>query len=162
MDYGIFLLLGSNQGDAALNLATARENIEKKAGVVVAASALYRSAAWGLEDQPDFINQVVQISSEYAPEILLEKILSIEMDMGRKRVRKWGPRLIDIDLLFYGNEVVNTSALQLPHPGIPQRKFTLVPLAELAPDFIHPTLKKTIATLLEECVDPLEVIKLQI
>lgn len=162
MDYGIFLLLGSNQGDAALNLATARKNIGKKAGVVVAASALYRSAAWGLEDQPDFINQVVQISSEYTPEILLEKILSIEMDMGRKRVRKWGPRLIDIDLLFYGNEVVNTSALQLPHPGIPQRKFTLVPLAELAPDFIHPTLKKTIATLLEECADPLEVIKLQI
>lgn len=162
MDYGIFLLLGSNQGDAALNLATAREKIGKKAGVIVAASALYRSAAWGLEDQPDFINQVVQISSEYSPEILLEKILSIEMDMGRKRVRKWGPRLIDIDLLFYGDEVVNTSALQLPHPGIPQRKFTLVPLAELAPDFIHPTLKKNIATLLEECVDPLEVIKLQI
>ena len=155
MNNGIFLLLGSNEGDAAEDLRIAREKIEVAAGKIRARSSLYRSAAWGLTQQPDFLNQVLEIASALAPEALLETILGIEMSMGRVRKQKWGPRLIDIDLLFYGNEIRSTDALVLPHPGIPERKFTLLPLSEIAPDLVHPLLQKTVIELLRECNDPL-------
>lgn len=157
MNSRIFLLLGSNEGDSAKNLSVAREKIEAQAGMIVKQSSLYRSAAWGIETQPDFLNQVLEITTKLSPESLLEKILGIEREMGRVRVRKWGPRLIDIDLLFYGAEARNTDSLILPHPGIPERRFTLLPLSEIAPEFIHPVLTKTVAQLLAECKDPLEV-----
>ncbi len=157
MNNGIFLLLGSNQGEPLGNLAAAAENLENEAGKILNRSPVYKSAAWGIEDQPDFYNQVLEITSIHTPEVLLEKLLKIEKRMGRVRIKKWGPRLIAIDLLFYGQELRNSTSLQLPHPGIPERKFTLVPLAEIAPDFIHPVSKKTISTMLEECQDDLRV-----
>jgi 2-amino-4-hydroxy-6-hydroxymethyldihydropteridine diphosphokinase len=160
MSNGIFLLLGSNQGNPVSNLERALEHIAKEAGQVAACSSLYTSAAWGVKDQPDFLNQVVEINSAHSPEVLLQKILHIEQQMGRVRREKWGPRLIDIDLLFYGDKVINTPALVVPHPGIPERKFTLQPLAEIAPDFLHPVSKKTVAELLRECRDTLEVKRL--
>lgn len=156
----IYLLLGSNEGDPVSNLAVARENIAKFAGTITAQSSLYESAAWGLEQQPDFCNQAIRITSTLTPEKLLDTVLEIEKNMGRVRREKWGQRIIDIDVLFYGGTVIDTPLLKIPHPGIPERKFALKPLAEIAPGVIHPVLKKPIATLLEECADPLRVDKL--
>lgn len=159
MDDRIFLLLGSNQGHPPDRLAEAAERIGSEAGEILARSSLYRSAAWGLEQQPDFCNQVLELRSELPPALLLETLLGIERAMGRIRSLKWGPRVIDIDLLFYGQQVIDSATLHLPHPGIPERKFTLLPLSEIAPDWIHPVSHKSIATLLEECPDPLRVEK---
>lgn len=160
MNYGIFLLLGSNQGDTAQNLASAAENIETQAGEIKLRSSLYRSAAWGMEQQPDFINQVLEIASTKTADDLLKILLEIEEGMGRVRTLRWGPRIIDIDLLFYGDEVWDTTQLRLPHPAIAQRRFTLVPLAEIAPGLVHPILKKSVSQLLDECNDPLIVEKI--
>jgi 2-amino-4-hydroxy-6-hydroxymethyldihydropteridine diphosphokinase len=157
MNQDIFLLLGSNEGDAPRNLSLAAENIETSTGIILSRSSLYRSAAWGLEQQPDFYNQVLEVASPHSPETLLRKVLDIELAMGRVRIERWGPRLIDIDILFYGQQILSSPALTLPHPGIAQRKFTLVPLAEIAPNLVHPVLKKTMATLLKECEDTLRV-----
>lgn len=154
-------MLGSNEGQSLERLAEATERIEKDAGKILARSSVYRSAAWGMREQPDFYNQVLEISSSFPPEILLEKLLRIEKAMGRIRNKKWGPRVIDIDLLFYGKEVINSPALQLPHPGIPERKFTLLPLSEITPDLRHPISHKSIATLLTECPDTLRVEKVR-
>ena len=157
MNERIFLLLGSNQGRPADRLAEAAALIARDAGDIVARSPVYKTAAWGLQAQADFCNQVLEIRSPLDAGALLEKLLDIERRMGRVRVRKWGPRRIDIDLLFYGQQVVDTPDLHLPHPGIPSRRFTLLPLAAIAADFIHPVSGKSIATLLEECTDPLRV-----
>ena len=160
MSNAIFLLLGSNLGDRPDNLRMASQKIETYAGKILRTSAVYRTAAWGNEAQPDFYNQVLEISSSFSPEKLLQLLLDIEWTMGRKRAEKWGPRLIDIDLLFYGSEVVDTKDLSIPHPGIPERKFVLVPLAEIAPALEHPVLKKTMTELLRQCKDTLGVEKL--
>lgn len=157
MKKGVFLLLGSNQGDPPGRLAEAAKKIEENAGKILVASAVYRTEAWGVQHQPDFYNQVLRIETSYSPQMLLNQLLAIEESMGRVRRQKWGPRIIDIDLLFYDQQVIDVPGLQLPHPGIPHRKFTLLPLFELAPDFIHPVSGKRIRMLLEECADPLRV-----
>lgn len=159
MKKGVFLLLGSNQGDPVRRLAEAAKKIEETAGKIHGTSAVYRTEAWGVQDQPDFYNQVLRIETSHSSQTLLRELLAIEKSMGRVRLQKWGPRIIDIDLLFYDQQVMDVPGLQLPHPGIPQRKFTLLPLFEVAPDFIHPVSGKSIRTLLEECADPLRVEK---
>jgi 2-amino-4-hydroxy-6-hydroxymethyldihydropteridine diphosphokinase len=159
MNSDIFLLLGTNLGNRMLNLDLAKQRISA-IGDILAASSVFRTEAWGKTDQPAFYNQVIKISSFFNPDVLLQKILMIEIEMGRIREEKWGPRVIDIDILFYGDSIVNTTALTLPHPGIPFRRFTLLPLSEIAPLFEHPVLNKNISTLLEECTDTLEVERL--
>jgi 2-amino-4-hydroxy-6-hydroxymethyldihydropteridine diphosphokinase len=159
MKTGIFLSLGSNQGDRFTNLFDARKRIEKQAGKILRASSVYSTAAWGVTDQPDFLNQVIEIETHLSPGALLEAIHKIETSLGRIRSGKWGARILDIDILFYRDAVLNTAHLILPHPELPNRNFVLVPFNEIAPGFIHPVLRKTIHELLEVCPDRLAVMK---
>jgi 2-amino-4-hydroxy-6-hydroxymethyldihydropteridine diphosphokinase len=154
---GVYILSGSNLSDRAANLAMALERIEVQAGSVLAQSQLYETAAWGLEAQPSFLNQVLEIATELKPEALLECLLSIEKQLGRERKQKWGERIIDLDILYFGDRVINTPRLQVPHPYIVERRFTLTPLCELAPLLVHPVLEKNQLQLLEECQDKLAV-----
>lgn len=158
---GIFLLLGSNLGDKLQNLYTACENIEKKAGKILRQSSLYQSEPWGLFGQPRFYNRVLQIQSKLSPEDLLDCLLEIELGMGRERTEKWGPRLIDIDILYYNDRVCQSEKLTLPHPGIPYRRFTLMPLAEIAPSWVHPQLGLNQEELLLNCTDPLACVQIE-
>jgi 2-amino-4-hydroxy-6-hydroxymethyldihydropteridine diphosphokinase len=157
----VFLLLGSNQGNAIENLQQAKTHLKTRVGAQIQASACYKTAAWGKIDQPDFINQVVVLETRLKPEELLTRTLNIETEMGRLRVEKWGSRIIDIDILFFDSVVISTPTLSIPHPAISQRKFTLIPLVEIAPDFLHPVLKKSLQTLLSECKDSLAVQKME-
>lgn len=152
----MFLLLGSNLGDRLHNL----EEAKRQLGKIVASSSVYETAAWGNINQGSFLNQVVEIESNQAPEDILKRIQDIEISMGRERLEKWGPRIIDIDILLDDDVVVNTPHLTIPHPEIQNRRFTLIPLFELT-NMVHPVLKKTISQLLEECKDPLPVTRLQ-
>lgn len=155
-----YLLIGGNLGNRKENLSKAIELIKEYCGELTNSSSLYETAAWGMTDQPSFFNQALEISTTLNARQLIRKILKIEKMMGRVRKEKLGPRIIDIDILFYENEVQDIRFLKIPHPEIQNRRFVLVPLAEIAPGFHHPVLKKTITELLEECPDNLEVKKI--
>ncbi len=153
------VLLGGNIGDRESYLENALTKIKSLCGSLVSSSSLYESKAWGKEDQKDFLNQVIVVNSELSPEPFLETILAIEKDLGRVRYKKWGERVIDIDILYVDDLIINTKLLKVPHPFIQDRRFTLVPLTELVPDFTHPILSKTQLELLSDCKDELEVKK---
>ena len=156
----VFLLLGSNLGDRNLLLQMAITEIAKRVGQVLKVSAVYETQSWGRTEEPDYLNQVIFLKTDLSANILLSKILEIETDLGRKRYEKWGSRLIDIDILFYNDEIINQDDLQVPHPELQNRRFTLEPLAEIAPDFIHPVLNKTVFELKKSLTDGLIVKKL--
>lgn len=155
-----YLLLGSNLGNSKQQLKDATKYIERRIGKVLRSSTIYKTAAWGKTDQPDFLNQVIIINSKLNAIDTLQTILSIEEMMGRKRTVKNAPRSIDIDILFYDHEIQQTEMLTIPHPLIQNRRFVLMPLNELTPDFVHPSLHKTIRELLAECPDMLDVKKI--
>ncbi|MFN8290440.1 MAG: 2-amino-4-hydroxy-6-hydroxymethyldihydropteridine diphosphokinase [Chitinophagaceae bacterium] len=154
-----YLLTGGNLGNREENLATARNLLHEQCGRIMAASALYETAAWGKEDQPAFLNQALKLETSLSARQLIRRILKLEKWMGRMRDEKYGPRIIDIDILLFNQEKHNYPLLKVPHPELPNRRFALLPLAEIAPDLVHPVLKKTIAALLKECPDKLEVKK---
>lgn len=156
----VFLLLGSNLGDRQLLLQTAVTEIAGRVGSVLKESALYETESWGKTGEPDYLNQVIFLKTELSANNVLNKVLEIETDMGRKRYEKWGSRLIDIDILFYNDEIIRQSGLEIPHPELHNRRFTLEPMAEIAPNFIHPLLNKTIAELKKDLTDNLVVKKL--
>jgi 2-amino-4-hydroxy-6-hydroxymethyldihydropteridine diphosphokinase len=149
----VYLLTGSNMGDSQANLSTTIMHIRQRVGEVVKISCLYKTEPWGNKDQQVFLNQVMEVHTELSPQELLKTILGIEHEMGRNRDIKWGPRVIDIDILFFGDRIINESELTIPHPFLHERRFTLVPLVEIAPHLQHPVFHKTIAQLLEECAD---------
>ena len=155
----VYLLLGSNMGDSVQMLTVATNMIEKNIGKLTKSSSIYRTAAWGNEDQPDFLNQIIIISSSLSSSAVLKEIFVIEKEMGRVRTTKNAARVIDIDMLFFNDEIIQTETLTVPHPQIQNRRFVLVPLAEISPDFQHPLFKKSSLELLSICSDKLNVQK---
>lgn len=154
-----YLLTGSNLGNREENLSRAREELNLHCGTILLASPLYETAAWGKTDQPAFLNQALELSTTLNARQLMRKILKTERSMGRVRAEKYGPRLIDIDILLFNQEKYNYHFLKLPHPEMQHRRFALLPLSVIAPDLVHPVLNKTISQLLVECRDELPVIK---
>ncbi len=156
----IFLGLGSNLGDRFKNLDSALKAITLFVGTIEEKSSVYETKAWGKNEQPDFLNMVIEVKSEFSAEEVLNSIQIIETDLGRIRKERWGSRTMDIDLLFYNDEIIHTKRLNVPHILIEKRKFVLLPLVEIAATFTHPMLKKTIEQLLLNCNDDLDVFKL--
>lgn len=147
MGQPVYLSLGSNLGDRLANLRAAIAALPP--GVSgLQASRVYETPPWGYEEQPAFLNQVVYGETELAPEELLSYVKAIERRMGRRKTRRYGPRIIDIDILLYANRVVNRRSLKIPHPHIAERAFVLVPLVELAPDLRHPQTGERMAAML--------------
>jgi 2-amino-4-hydroxy-6-hydroxymethyldihydropteridine diphosphokinase len=154
-----YLLTGGNLGDRKETLAKASDLINKHCGKIIKSSALYETAAWGKTDQPAFLNQALELDTSLTARQLIRCILKVEKMMGRIREEKYGPRLIDIDILLFNNEKHNYDLLHLPHPEMQNRRFALLPLAEIAADVIHPVFNRSITELLAECPDKLEVKK---
>lgn len=156
----VFLLLGSNLGDRKLFLQQAILHIAYDIAPTQKISSVYETQSWGKTDEPDYLNMVVELKTELSAQAILTKILAIEQVMGRVREEKWGSRIIDIDILYYNDAIINEPGLHIPHPQLHNRRFTLEPLAEIAPDFIHPVLKKNNLWLKNELKDSLIVKKL--
>ena len=154
------LLIGGNLGNRKENLSKAVSLINEQCGSLTRSSSIYETEAWGNTDQPSFLNQALEISTSLNARQLMRKVLKIEEEMGRVRKEKLGPRIIDIDILLFENEIHDLRFLKIPHPEMQNRRFVLVPLAEINSALQHPVLKKSITELLEECPDNLEVKKI--
>jgi len=156
----VFLLLGSNLGDRFCFLKDAIALIEKNIAPIVKISSVYETEAWGKTDEPNYLNQVVMIKTDLPPETILQKILEVERSLGRERKERWGSRTIDIDILFYGDQIIAQENLTVPHPRLHLRRFTLEPLVEIDPDIFHPVLKQKVVELKNKLDDNLIVKKL--
>lgn len=142
----VYLSLGSNIGDRQEFLKRAHAKLGGKITDIVS-SSVYETEPWGNKDQESFLNICLRGRTSLSPEGLLDFIKSVEKNLGRSHNQKWGPREIDIDILFYGNEAIKSAGLEIPHPHIAERAFVLVPLAEIDPGFVHPGLKKSVGEL---------------
>src|SRR5688572_10405436 len=139
----VYLLLGSNLGERITNLNNAVRLIASRCGKIQLQSSIYETEAWGLKEQNSFLNMAVVIKTTLAPKDVLIEVKTIERELGRTDTTKWGPRLIDIDILLYGESIIELDDLKIPHPFISERKFTLLPLNEIARDVIHPVYNLT-------------------
>jgi 2-amino-4-hydroxy-6-hydroxymethyldihydropteridine diphosphokinase len=145
----VYVGLGSNLGDRHKNCLRAIELLKQHGLLVTKQSSLYETEPWGLTEQPEFVNMAVEIETELAPEALLALLKNIEKDMGRRNTVRWGPRIMDLDILLYDDIIMNTDALTIPHPLMHEREFVLRPLSEIAEEKVHPVLKKKIGDLLK-------------
>ena len=148
-----YLLIGGNMGDRLANLQHATACIEQRCGNVLQASAIYETEAWGFKDQPSFYNQALIIASHLSADALMTELLAIENSLGRIRSIPLGPRTIDLDIIYFNDAIIQSDTVRIPHPRLIERNFVLMPLVEIAPDYIHPVLNKTNAVLLKECGD---------
>jgi 2-amino-4-hydroxy-6-hydroxymethyldihydropteridine diphosphokinase len=155
-----YLLLGSNEGDRAAWLQFAVRALVPQAGTLLQQSGIYETAAWGLNDQPHFLNQVIFLATPLDADALLRHTQAVEQAAGRRRTVLWGQRTLDIDMLFFNDWVIDAPHLQVPHPFLPQRRFALAPLAEIAPGLMHPVLHQTMADLLTACSDRLPAVRI--
>ena len=152
----VFVLLGSNLGDRELLVNQACKMLEERCGEIVAKSRLYESEPWGFQAEHWFLNQVVEIRTSLSPDVLMQTLLTIEKELGRDRSmphQGYVSRSMDIDILYYGKDIIDTEMVTAPHQRLHQRRFTLLPLCDIAPDFVHPRLKKSNLQLLDECQD---------
>lgn len=154
-----YLLIGGNLGDRLHFLKLAKEGMEKFCGKITNVSSIYETAAWGIENQASFLNQAIEIETKLDASRLLQCLLQIETSLGRVRKEKYGARHIDIDIIFFNEEVIRLEELTIPHPQMQNRRFVLLPLHEIAPEKKHPLLHKSIQQLLTECEDNLDVRK---
>ncbi|MEO6329284.1 MAG: 2-amino-4-hydroxy-6-hydroxymethyldihydropteridine diphosphokinase [Ginsengibacter sp.] len=152
-----YLSIGGNIGNRIKNIKTAVGFLESQIGKIIKHSSIYETAAWGNTNQPDFLNQVLLIETVLNAAGCIQQIFSIENKMGRIRAEKNDPRIMDIDILFFNNEIITERHLIIPHPQIQNRKFILIPMNEISPDLVHPVLNRTISNLLCTCNDQLEV-----
>jgi 2-amino-4-hydroxy-6-hydroxymethyldihydropteridine diphosphokinase len=152
-----YLLIGGNIGDRLGFMDAAKKKMKQNGIDIIRQSSIYETAAWGITDQPSFLNQVLEINTSLSPEELLNLLLSIEHELGRIRAEKNGARTIDIDILYFGTKIIAKPGLSIPHDRISIRRFVLVPLAELIPAFIDPKTGKSIVEMLNDCPDTLEV-----
>jgi len=155
------LSLGTNIGNKLLNLSEALRLLRELPSGVLKISSVYETAPWGNPDQPSFYNQVLEIETLLDAEKLMKNILQIEEKMGRKRSKKWEPRIIDIDILFFNDEIIDRENLHIPHRHLHERRFILEPLHEILPEYFHPVLGNNIAQLLKSLADTSEVKKLK-
>jgi 2-amino-4-hydroxy-6-hydroxymethyldihydropteridine diphosphokinase len=156
----VYMLLGSNIGDREQMIKLAKFEIEKQIGTIQASSAFYKTEPWGNKDQPAFINVALAVRTSLKPLEVLEHALDIEKSLGRVRMERWGSRTIDIDLIFYGQEIIDIEGkLVIPHPEMQNRRFVLEPLMEIARDFIHPVLQRPVKDLLDSLTDDTAVEK---
>lgn len=148
MSVTVYIGIGSNLGNREENCLKAIRLMEEQGIKVLKRSSLYETEPWGVKDQPMFINMVIEAETELTPQELLRVLKSIESAMGRVETKRWGPRLIDLDILFYDDMILDTPELRIPHPYIHERPFVLRPLGEIAPELEHPVLKKKIKELM--------------
>ncbi|MGE0560848.1 MAG: 2-amino-4-hydroxy-6-hydroxymethyldihydropteridine diphosphokinase [Flavobacteriales bacterium] len=157
----LILGLGGNQGNVLDTFQEVEYLISNEIGIILKRSSDYQTEAWGNTHQPDFFNKVIQIETNLSVQDCLKKVLEIEQQLGRVRTKqKWTERVIDIDILFYDDVVINQEELVIPHPYIQDRNFVLFPLVEIYPNFLHPTLNKTVNELLKNCEDLLGIKKI--
>ena len=158
----VFIITGGNIGDRKKNLETAEEMIGEGIGSIIQTSKIYETDAWGINDQPSFYNQVLIVETNFSAAEVIKKILKIEEEMGRVRTIKNAARNIDIDILFFNDDIVNEQNLTIPHPQIANRRFVLMPLNEIDSTKNHPVYNKSVSQLLAECKDELKVTPLPI
>lgn len=158
----VYILLGTNMGDKQAQLQMALNVLSEGVCRLKNASSVYVTSPWGVTDQPEFLNQVIEIETTLAPTDLLKLTQQIEKAAGPPKAKKWGPRYLDVDILFYDDQIIDQPELQIPHPALHERDFTLIPLYEITPDLVHPRLQQTVGEMLEQSPDTTQVQKLEL